>query len=55
MKRLIQMFNVADVLQIGGASAIGVGCFLIAPALGFIVSGFFMLLFGIALGARKDN
>lgn len=53
MKNLITRFNGADLLQISGACSISGGCFLIAPAVGFITSGFFLLLFGVAV-QRND-
>jgi hypothetical protein len=54
MNKLIKSINVASAMQIGGASSVSAGCFLVAAELGFVISGLFLLLFGVAVGARKD-
>jgi hypothetical protein len=54
MNKLLKSVNVASALQICGASSVSAGCFLVAPEVGFVISGLFLLLFGVAVGARKD-
>lgn len=40
----------STVIELSGFTSVAVGCFLISPALGLIVSGLFMVLIGFATG-----
>lgn len=49
MFKFFRLFSVADLFQIGGALIVSIGCFILSVALGFIIAGIFLLLFGIAV------
>ncbi|HEY7823787.1 MAG TPA: hypothetical protein VIG24_13175 [Acidimicrobiia bacterium] len=44
----------AGLLQFMGAAAVTTGAALIAPAAGFIVGGFFLVLIGVAVERAKS-
>lgn len=47
--RAYVLFRLGAIFELAGVVAIGIGAFLIAPAVGFIVSGFLLLLFSLAI------
>ena len=53
MFKIFRLLNGADWFQIIGALFICFGCFLFTPTVGFIITGIFLLLFGIALGRGR--
>lgn len=55
MKKILGKASAQDVCEIGGACLLAVGCFLISASIGFIVSGFSLLLFGVAIGSGRRN
>jgi hypothetical protein len=55
VKKVLGRLSAQDVCEIGGASLLSVGCFLINASVGFIVSGFSLLLFGVAMGSGRRN
>lgn len=44
---------VTDWLEFAGLGSISLGCFLVAPALGFIVAGFCLVVLGVATGRKR--
>lgn len=43
------LFRLGGILELAGVACVAIGAFLIAPAVGFIVSGFLLLLFSLAI------
>jgi len=43
------LFRLGALLEVAGVLCVSVGAFLIAPAVGFIVSGILLLLFSLAI------
>lgn len=41
--------RLGGIFEFAGVLSVSVGCFLIAPAVGFIVSGILLLLFSLAI------
>lgn len=53
MRKWLARFTAQDWCEFGGTASVSVGCFLIAPAVGFIVLGICLLFFGIALSRAE--
>ncbi len=45
--------SLTDACEGAGLLSITVGCFLIAPAVGFIVAGFSLVVWGVATGRKR--
>ncbi len=44
---------VTDALEVAGLLSITIGCFLVAPAVGFIVAGISLVVWGVATGRKR--
>ena len=47
--------NWATVCEVAGLGSVVIGCFLLAPFVGFIAAGVSLLIFGVALGRGRNN
>lgn len=47
------MGRLATVFEVVGLTCVVVGCFLLAPFVGFIAAGVSLLVFGVALGRNN--